>query len=298
MQSFIISVLDILFKPFYSALIFFPFTLKAGRHALYKQMQYFHFKLTKARRGMARVSKISVAKNCSFEMKLNPCVDFHQFHLAVAGFYEKDISEKIAPEFETADIFIDVGAYLGYYSIMAATVSPHIQVYAYEPQKEAYDILRQNIVLNNATIHIYNIALGSRDEKGTLYIDRFPERSSLMADTASKGYCYETSVKKLDDLLDIKNKKLVIKIDTEGFEFEVLKGMAKILQQNNCTIFFEYNFHKYQQMYGVGCVMGIKKFFVDLFYDVYVINTRSDLQLYTFPQKETHQQNMLAIKKG
>ncbi len=295
MHKFYTPLFDLIFKPFYHILIVFPFTLKSGKYAVYKQIQYIHFKLTKKQRKASIIKDITPLKNCVYKMILEPGQDFHQFHLAIAGFYEKSITKKICLELLTADVFIDVGAYLGYYSILAASLSPKLEVYAFEPQKEAYKKLKRNLLLNNSTINAYNYALGSKNETKDFYIDIFPERSSLIK-AKQKDEAYEIEINKADDLFDFKNKNIVIKIDTEGYEFEVLKGMEKLLTQNNCTVFFEYNPLTYKTLYGEGFSEILSIFFNDIHYKFYKISEKSKTLAYTFKHINLCQENLMAKK--
>ena len=55
----------------------------------------------------------------------------------------------------------------------------------------------------------------------------------------------DANFKIADELLDIKNSNLILKIDVEGHELNVLKGLKKIINQNNCILqieIFEKNF--------------------------------------------------------
>ena len=50
---------------------------------------------------------------------------------------------------------------------------------------------------------------------------------------------FETNLKVGDELLNYKNEKLCIKIDVEGHELSVLKGLAKNLKENKCLVLVE-----------------------------------------------------------
>src|SRR6185312_15602233 len=65
------------------------------------------------------------------------------------GVWEPDISRLIASCLQPGDTFIDIGANIGYFSLMAAKlVGPAGQVYAIEPWPPTLKILRHNIQLN------------------------------------------------------------------------------------------------------------------------------------------------------
>ena len=105
-------------------------------------------------------------------------------------------------------------------------------VYAFEPEPKNFEILKKNISVNNLkNVKCYNFAVGSSnrtinmslsDEMGQHYID-------LNGDL-------EVKCCRLDDY--IKNADF-IKIDAEGFEEQILKGMPNLLSQN-ISLMIEY----------------------------------------------------------
>ena len=104
------------------------------------------------------------------------------------------------------------------------------------------NILKKNINKNKLkNIKILNFGLGENKE-------------FLMGKSNTKGELFQTSgfalnkdnkkgervlVKKGDDVLQFKNKTLTIKIDVEGFEFFVLKGLKRTLINNWCILQIE-----------------------------------------------------------
>ena len=52
----------------------------------------------------------------------------------------------------------------------------------------------------------------------------------------------------LDNMFEFKNKYLVFKIDTEGFEYEILNGAKKLLRNNNCFLQIEIKYKNYDDM--------------------------------------------------
>ena len=292
------KIADILFKPFYRYLFFFPFNLKVGKYPFYKQLQYLHFRITLKNRKQNEIINMTLSNKCNYFLEINPGKDFHQMHLFMAGIYEKNISENILKDLETAAVFVDVGAYIGYYSLMATTAFPEAQVYAIEPQKEAFEMLRKNTILNNKTINLFNCALGPFNEDKTLNINKFPEQSSLLSSDSQITENYKVQVKRLDDLLALKDKNVVIKIDTEGYEFEVVKGMAEIISNNNCVIYFEYNPEIYQQQFGPVYCSSFFEFMHDKGYEIFDVNTEGKRGEVQYNSKQKMQQNLVARKNN
>ena len=139
-----------------------------------------------------------------------------------------------------SEIFIDIGANIGFYSILSSDRFMH--VYSFEPNLRNFNILKKNIENNKLkNIQILNFGLGEYEEV-------------LIGNSNTKGELFQTSgfaidrnnkkgervlVKKGDDVLQFKNKTLTIKIDVEGFEFFVLKGLKNTLIKNWCVLQIE-----------------------------------------------------------
>lgn len=121
--------------------------------------------------------------------------------------------------------FVDVGANIGFYSLLAA--SSGSQVDAFEPAYQNYQRLCANRDLNHfaGTLRTYKIALGDQKGAAALYAplsDNYG-RVSLQDDQVGPSIGM-TQIETLDGLLEIPKEPVVIKIDVEGFEDKVLAG--------------------------------------------------------------------------
>lgn len=72
-----------------------------------------------------------------------------------------------------------------------------------------------------------------------------PGQSSLLQHQ-QQIYTEQISIQKFDDLGEvhdaIQDKRLLIKIDVEGYEYDVLQGMSRLLDENqDILLFFEYS---------------------------------------------------------
>jgi FkbM family methyltransferase len=131
-------------------------------------------------------------------------------------------------------VFVDAGANLGFYTVRLAKYYKH--VYAFEPEPRNFTLLSKNVELNNITnVSLLNFALGDKNEKKYFY----PKGS---ASTFLSGFVnekpIEVSVVKGDDLLD---KADVIKIDVEGYEYFVIKGLESTISKFNPYILIEHH---------------------------------------------------------
>lgn len=130
----------------------------------------------------------------------------------------------------SAPIFIDVGSYIGRYTLIGARVG--WRVISIEPHPKNYKLLVKNIKLNGygKLVKPVNVALSDINGEGELFLGSDPVGSSIV-------YSDERSVKvilkTLDSLLSEFGIEKVdlIKIDVEGAEMRVLNGGEKTLHK-------------------------------------------------------------------
>ena len=165
---------------------------------------------------------------------------------------EKFLITNILPKVITSDkpVFIDVGANTGNYSLALLDQYPGASIHAIEPHPINYSRLTERMPSSKVKNH--NIAIGERGGKLTLYdradFDGSPH-ASLHKGVISEIHkqeinAFEVVVETLDDFITSERVDHIdlIKIDTEGNEFAVLRGASKILEQGKLDcIQFEFN---------------------------------------------------------
>jgi FkbM family methyltransferase len=137
------------------------------------------------------------------------------------------------------DVFLDVGANIGYLSAVAANlVGPHGQVHAFEPVPDYFDRLRKLAALNPDYSFVANsCAAGETPGACTIYVTREAGQSTLVplykaaSEIVSR---LEVPVVRLDSYLESRRIQRValIKIDAEGFELPILKGLEGYLAKS------------------------------------------------------------------
>ena len=165
----------------------------------------------------------------------------HNVKLMYLGVYEIETIEVMKRIVKKGDVFIDVGANIGYISAIAlGLVGDNGSVHSFEPVPEYYLKLKEVAILNNKSNIVLNqIAVGS--EQGTISI-AVTNLSNIGWNTVVPGFMSDDTIKETLPVsicrLDryIKEKGLtgisLIKIDTEGFEFPVLKGLSEYFNNN------------------------------------------------------------------
>lgn len=128
------------------------------------------------------------------------------------------------------DLFVDIGANVGVYSVLAAK-AVGARAVAIEPVPETFEKLCSNLRINrlDGRTYAYNIGLGKSDDTLRFTVDK-DTTNHVITDTAWTGPSILVPVRTLDEVLDGQSPAL-IKIDVEGWESEVLEGAEATLRQ-------------------------------------------------------------------
>jgi len=144
-------------------------------------------------------------------------------------------------------IFIDVGANVGIYSLIAArSVAPDGLVYSFEPAPENFEILIRNFEINHlANVVTERMAVGDKTSTSVLHlVDNSVGTHSLLERRGGSRADQEIQVEvvTLDGYFEGRMPSIVdmIKVDVEGYETQVLSGATKILGRTNYVL-IEYN---------------------------------------------------------
>lgn len=150
--------------------------------------------------------------------------------------YEEELFKPIVNIIKENNIdhFLDVGSCWGIYSLRLCKVFKNLNILTFDPIKKNIQRLKKSIFKNKINnIKVFHTALGSK--KGNIELGATEDYSpNYKIDENNSVISEYSSIDTLDNLLPVQNKKLVIKIDTEGFEYEVLKGADNLLKNNKC----------------------------------------------------------------
>lgn len=128
------------------------------------------------------------------------------------------------------DLFVDLGANVGSYSILGAS-ERYAETISIEPIPETFKILRENIILNHVTEHVTCLNIGLGSEKGVLKFTKSLDTVNHVAKTHEKD-TIDVNVERFDDIIQLE-KTTLVKMDVEGYETEVMKGMENALKNHN-----------------------------------------------------------------
>lgn len=171
-------------------------------------------------------------------------------HLILDGFWDIWLTEAIAAAVKPGSVFVDIGANLGYFSLLAAELcGPTGRVHAFEPNPAIADLLTNSRAVNGFTqrIVLHRTALADVDGRRFRLVvpPGEPKNAHIVpADDAAEGAGVLIS-RRLDSF-EALHRADVIKIDAEGAEEMIWAGMAGLFAQSRpCTIFLEFNTARY-----------------------------------------------------
>jgi len=166
------------------------------------------------------------------------------YHIDGKDWWHKEM-RLMSPYVGLNDVAVDVGANLGFMSgILSKLTGPGGQVHSFEPSPRTYSKLLSVIRTNNySNVSPYNAGCGKSEQTMTLYCPASSGNATLRPDAKmAQTALQEQTVRilKLDDFLGPKLDRLnFIKIDTEGFELEVLVGASELVRRYKPIIYIE-----------------------------------------------------------
>jgi len=164
--------------------------------------------------------------------------------------FEKDEFEFLLKNIHLYKIrnFIDIGANCGYYSLFVTKSNAQIKTFAFEPNQEAFYKFRQSLKKNlliSKRIKLYNFGLSEKNSKlkmKSVIKNGYAQTGGSSVEGTFKKHNFKINIENFfrgDEKIVFKNKILAIKIDVEGHELSVLKGLKNLIEKNKCIIQIE-----------------------------------------------------------
>lgn len=173
--------------------------------------------------------------------------DVHVGQQVAAGNYELFESELIRAVTKPDTVALDVGANIGYYTLLlAGTVEPEAggQVYAFEPARSNFEILLENLDLHALSyVFAHQFAVGAEPGEVRMYLSK--ENLGDHHVYATPGHDPDSEVVpmiRLDDFIEEHRiRPDLIKVDTQGFDYFVLRGLEGYLASDTpLSLFTEF----------------------------------------------------------
>ena len=161
--------------------------------------------------------------------------DFVQRYIYVFGVWEPHLTYWIQDRLQPGDTFVDVGANIGYFTLLAAgCIRKQGWCVAIEASPSIFELLKENLELNHVGSRVRTVNLAASDRDGTLTVYGGPSGNlGLTTTVPNHDLRIETTIRAmpLKDILtegEIAAARL-IKIDVEGLEGPVVRGLLPIL---------------------------------------------------------------------
>jgi FkbM family methyltransferase len=171
------------------------------------------------------------------------------------------------------DVFIDIGANFGFYSLRISKLFKRLKIIAFEPVLTTFKKLTKNIKINNLEkrIKTYNVGLSNTNglkkmisQKKNGYVQSGGFSFNIVKRKIDKNHIiqYYESIRG-DKILRLQEKKIILKIDVEGYENKVLLGIKNLLKKNKVLLqveIFDNNFKKVNKLLKKNKFKFINKF--------------------------------------
>lgn len=181
-------------------------------------------------------------RGLTFQVSISTPVECFRWRAMLNDTKEPETIRWIDETFAPGDVFVDIGACIGNYSLYAALRHPGVRVFAFEPEPNSFTQLVRNVQLNHLPVTCFLMPLS--DEGGCGF---FNVNSAFIAGRSqhqfgrtvnARGEPFEPSVQiglkavTLDELVaeGVVDPPNHIKIDVDGIEGEILLGMTRLLR--------------------------------------------------------------------
>lgn len=210
---------------------------------MYKHYHGFQKKIL-SKYNLLNNKELTAKYDSTLKINLNLSDHIHQ-QIYFLNYYDKRGILFIKQFLKEGYTFIDIGANIGCYSLIAAKyVGKKGRVICFEAIKETYNSLNENIKINNLeNTYVFNNAIYNRNQKLTLHVaNKYNSgMSSIHNHSSEAGITQQCEAITLDDFISKNETKRIdlIKIDIEGAEIYALQGMLNVIKQFKPTILIE-----------------------------------------------------------
>jgi FkbM family methyltransferase len=153
---------------------------------------------------------------------------------------EEVLLKEILNNISNSDVFWDVGGNIGTHALLVSKKYPKAEVVTFEPFPRSADRIRENAGINNLDVDVMNKALSSSNETKKFSVsDSSVGGGGSLHRKYDDGEVISVDSQTGDRIIEEENisPPTVVKIDVEGAELEVLRGMKKALEED-CNVLY------------------------------------------------------------
>lgn len=155
--------------------------------------------------------------------------------VSIRGVYEPFETELIKKEIKKGDIVVDIGAHIGYYTlIFAKLVGEEGKVFAFEPSPENFALLKKNVEINGyKNVTLVQKAVSNKSGTLKLYLCEGNAGDNRIYDSHDDRRSVDIEAVRLDDYFKNGSGRInYIKMDVQGAEGAAVLGMSHLLESN------------------------------------------------------------------
>lgn len=187
-------------------------------------------------------ARLKFAGDPSFEMFELVVGDVISGNIAFNGFYELKLSHYLSKIAKNGGLLVDVGANMGYFSLLWLSHNPNNRTIAIEASPHVAKKLKNNVIKNKlgTRAKVFEIAAGK--ENGTVSFDVASEEQTGWGGIAkvASSATIDVPMKKIDSFVD--EQIDFLKIDIEGADTWAIQGCENLLKNKKIKIIcFEEN---------------------------------------------------------
>lgn len=174
-------------------------------------------------------------------------------------------------------MFLDIGSYWGLYSLLAMQSGAFEKQYAFEADRHNFAQLQSNLFLNKAASRIKAFNNAVSETRGVLkFRDSTTHPEGNRAGASVIGWDedfvgYAVDALPIDDVIDTTGAHLLMKLDVEGHEAPVLRGMSKTVANNKVVMQVEIFEQHHDQVFAEIEKLGLRVIHT-IYPDHYVTN--------------------------
>lgn len=184
------------------------------------------------------IKNVKIFDDCSVEVQINDLKFQLKSRSDFVIFNEIFLKNDYKMFYPNSDItIIDIGMNIGLTTLYYAELDNVKEIHSFEPFTPTYNMAVENIEMNKSKfkqkIKTYNYGLGKQQEtKQIRYNENFPGGMSIYNDGSIDGVVETIQIKNASEILrkitkNKKGKKVILKMDCEGAEYEILEDLDK-----------------------------------------------------------------------
>jgi FkbM family methyltransferase len=196
------------------------------------------YPLNKIHRWFVAAFKQDTVEINGFKMDLD---ENDSLRLSVKGVYEETQTQFFKNNIKPGNLVFDIGANIGYYTLLFADLSKTGTIYAFEPDPSIAKIFKKNIAQNAiSNVAFHQNAVGNKNETLDLFLNEDNRGDNRIYAEGQDWKSQKVECIRLDD--KFQNLAIdFIKIDIQGSEFGAIEGMANLIANSpNLSIVTEF----------------------------------------------------------